>query len=69
MSRRTTATLPNRLKGFCEANSKSQMEGFLPPGKYIVLEIRENHPNDDTDYARIRAPELGAGDTWICTRW
>lgn len=69
MSKRTIAVLPNRLKGFSEADTGSQEEGFLPPGKYIILEIRENHPNHETDYARILAPELGAGDTWICTRW
>ncbi len=69
MSTQTIATLPNRLKGFVDADSSSQAEGFLLPGKYVVLEVREHHPNDETDYARVRAPELGAGDTWICTRW
>lgn len=69
MSTQTIATLRNRLKGFVDADTNSQAEGFLLPGKYAVLEVRENHPNDDTDYARVRAPELGAGDTWICTRW
>lgn len=69
MTTQTIATLPNRLKGFVDADSSSQAEGFLQPGKYVVLEVRENHPNGETDYARVRAPELGAGDTWICTRW
>lgn len=69
MSIKKIATLPNRLKGFLDADSRSQTEGFLAPGKYLVLEVRENHPNDQTDYARLHVPELGAGDTWICTRW
>lgn len=69
MSTQTIATLHNRLKGFVEASTTSQGEGFLLPGKYVVLELRENYPNNDTDYALVVAPELGAGDTWICTRW
>lgn len=69
MTMQTIATLHNRLKGFSEADTGSQAEGFLQPGKYVVLELLENHPYGDTDYARVRAPELGAGDTWICARW
>ncbi len=54
-----TRTLPNRLKGFVDADSSSQAEGFLLRGRYVVLEVRENHPTDGTDYARVRARHLG----------
>lgn len=63
------ANLPIKLKGFEKPDTSSQLEGYLDPGKYIVLEYRQNHPNSDTDYALVEAPQLGAGDTWICTRW
>ena len=63
------ANLRVRLKGFEQPDTNSQLEGFLEPGKYIVDTYRTNHPNQDTDYALVQAPALGAGDTWICTRW
>lgn len=58
-----------RLKGFERADTNSQYEGRLDPGRYVVEEYLENHPDNATDYARVQAPTLGAGDTWICTRW
>ncbi len=58
-----------RLRGFAEPDVRSQIEGHLEPGKYIVKEYRANYPNQDTDYALVLAPALGAGDTWICSRW
>lgn len=69
MRTQQVATLSVRLPGFVAPDTSSQREGFLPPGRYVVLEVRDNHPNDQTDYARVHAPELGDGDTWICTRW
>jgi len=63
------ASLRLRLKGFLEPDVKSDFEGYLAPGKYKVLEYRENFPDADTDYALLVAPALGAGDTWICARW
>ena len=58
-----------RLKGFEEADTSSQYEGRLDPGRYIVEEYLQNHPDGSSDFARVQAPTLGAGDTWICTRW
>jgi hypothetical protein len=66
---RKIAQLPIRLKGFTEPDTRSQFEGYLDPGHYIVKEIRKNFPDEETDYALVLAPALGAGDTWICTRW
>ena len=63
------ANLRMRLKGFEQPDTNSQLEGFLDPGKYIVDKYWPNHPDQDTDYARVQAPALGAGDTWICVRW
>ena len=63
------ACLRIRLKGFEEPDTKSQLEGFLDPGKYIIDEYRRNYPDEDTDYALVQAPSLGAGDTWLCVRW
>lgn len=68
MSKRI-ATLKIRLPGFIEPDTGSQREGFLEPGRYVVDEYRERHPDEDTDYALVQAPLLGASDTWICTRW
>lgn len=69
-SRKAIAKLRLRLKGFVKPSSKSQVEGFLEPGNYIIKDFLENQPpDDDTDYALVLAPALGAGDTWICTRW
>jgi hypothetical protein len=69
-SRKEIAKLHLRLKGFVKPSSKSQVEGFLEPGNYIIKDFLENQPpDDDTDYALVLAPALGAGDTWICTRW
>lgn len=58
-----------RLRGFAEPDVRSQFEGHLEPGKYVVKAYRANYPNQDTDYALVLAPALGAGDTWICSRW
>ncbi len=69
MSTTKTAVIPTRLKGFEKPDTRSQFEGHLVPGRYVVEEYRENFPDDTTDFARIQAPTLGAGDTWICTRW
>ncbi|HKJ91746.1 MAG TPA: hypothetical protein VJ957_01205, partial [Longimicrobiales bacterium] len=63
------ATLHVRLPGFVEPDTSSQREGFLDPGPYPVQEYRENYPDADTDFALLLAPALGAGDTWVCTRW
>ena len=69
-SRKKMAKLRVRLKGFVKPSTKSQVEGFLEPGNYIVENYLKNQPpDDDTDYALVQAPALGAGDTWICTRW
>ena len=66
---RKIAELQLRLKGFVEPDTAAQYEGWLEPGKYVVLEHRPNHPNPDTDYTRLLAPGLGASDTWVCSRW
>jgi len=63
------ATLRVRLPGFLGPDTSAPREGFLDPGRYPVEVHAENHPDDDTDYALVTAPALGAGDTWICTRW
>jgi len=35
----------------------------------LTYSDRKNYPDEDTDYALVQAPSLGAGDTWICVRW
>lgn len=69
MATKQIANVKIRLKGFEASDTSSQLEGYVDPGKYPVVEYKINHPNDSTDYALILAPHLGAGDTWICTRW
>lgn len=68
-TRRRIAQQNILLKGFTEPDTGSQFEGWLSPGKYIVKDYKPGKPNDDTDYALVLAPAMGAGDTWICTRW
>ncbi|NIR45383.1 MAG: hypothetical protein GWN99_13275 [Gemmatimonadetes bacterium] len=68
MSKRV-ADLKVRLPGFVEPSTASQREGFLEPGRYTVLDYRTDHPDENSDYALVSAPVLGASDTWICTRW
>lgn len=63
------ANLLYPLKGFEDPDTSSQMQGFVPSGKYLVIEFRENYPNADTDYAHIAVPSMGDEETWICTRW
>lgn len=69
MATRKIASVKIRLKGFEEADTSSQLEGYVEPGKYPLVEYRQNFPDANTDYALILAPHLGAGDTWICSRW
>jgi hypothetical protein len=65
-----SATIEKRLPGFLDADTSSQIEGYLEPGCYDVEEeLKDQGAGKDTDYARVTAPALGAGDTWICTRW
>jgi len=66
---RQFAILRARVKGFDKPDTSSQTEGFLDQGKYPVEEYRKNYPDSDTDYVLVQAPALGAGDTWICSRW
>ena len=69
-SKKKIAKLRVRLKDFVKPSTRSQVEGFLEPGDYVVEDIKLNQPlDDDSDYALVQAPALGAGDTWICTRW
>lgn len=63
------AKLIRPLRGFEEASTASQVQGFVQSGTYLVVEIKKNHPNADTDYACIIVPALGDEETWICTRW
>jgi len=63
------ASLLTALRGFDEPDTSSAIEGKVPPGKYRVIELKKNHPNQDTDYALIDVPALGDEETWICTRW
>jgi hypothetical protein len=62
------ANLHLRLKGFTQPDTASQAEGYLEPGRYQIERYLPNHPDEDTDYALVIAPTLGAGDTWICVR-
>jgi hypothetical protein len=68
-NQKLSANLQIRLRGFEQADTRSQLEGWLDPGKYVVLEYRQDYPDQDTDYALLLVPALGAGDTWICSRW
>ena len=66
---RKLAVLRGRLKGYVDPSTASDFEGYIEPGTYAVLEERLNYPTDETDYIRVDAPLLGAGDTWLCARW
>ena len=63
------AKLLNALKGFEDPDTNSQYQGKVPSGKYLVEEIKEDFPNQDTDYAQLSVPSLGDEKTWICSRW
>ncbi|MCK5371507.1 MAG: hypothetical protein KAQ62_23255 [Cyclobacteriaceae bacterium] len=65
----TYAKLLNVLKGFEDPDTNSQYQGRVSSGKYLVEEVKENFPNQDSDYAQIVVPALGDEKTWICTRW
>ena len=65
----TYTKLLNALKGFEDPDTNSQYQGKVPSGKYLVEEIKENFPNQDTDYAQLSVPSLGDENTWICSRW
>ena len=65
----TYAKLLNALKGFEDPDTNSQYQGKVPSGKYLVEEIKEDFPNQDTDYAQLSVPSLGDEKTWICSRW
>lgn len=69
MATNQIASIKIRLKGFEESDTNSQLEGYVEPGKYPIVEVKKNYPSQDTDYILILAPHLGAGDTWICSRW
>lgn len=60
-------TLPKKLKSFSEASTSSESPGFVPAGTYELKELKQNYPNQDTDYALLKSPDLG--DVWICSRW
>jgi hypothetical protein len=68
-SNKKIAKLRLRLKGFAQPDTASQVEGYLEPGTYRIDRYLPNHPDEDTDYALVQAPTLGAGETWICVRW
>ena len=61
--------LPKPLRGFRDADTSSELEGRLQAGTYAVLERRTGEAGGDADYARVSAPAMPGGDTWICTRW
>ena len=63
------ARITTTLKGFEQASTKSEFEGWVEPGKYLIKEVRKDYPNVNTDYVSIEIPSFGDGDTWICTRW
>lgn len=63
------AKLLNALKGFEDPDTNSQYQGRVTSGKYLVEEVKENFPNQDSDFAQIVVPALGDEKTWICTRW
>lgn len=65
----TYAKLLSSLRGFEDPDTTSQYQGTVPVGKYLVEEIKENFPNQDTDYVQLLVPSLGDEKTWICSRW
>jgi hypothetical protein len=65
MSTRRVATLRTRLRGFAEADTSSEREGYVAPGDYAVLETATSLAGA-ADYARVALSR--GGDTWICTR-
>ncbi len=69
MATKQYAVLKSALKGFEDPDTGSQSQGYVNAGKYLIQEVRKDFPNEDTDYARVLVPYLGAEDTWICIRW
>lgn len=65
----TYAHLAKSLPGFVSPSTSSQKEGTVDEGYYLVLEVKENFTDHNTDYVRILAPHLGDNDTWICSRY
>ena len=66
---RKVMEVSQRIRGFFDADTGSQIEGWVSPGEHPLIEFRENYPNSDTDYALIVAEDLNGEDTWICCRW
>jgi len=58
-SRKKMAKLRVRLKGFVKPSTRSQVEGYLEPGDYVVEDIKLNQP---PDLSRLRfGSSTGAG--------
>lgn len=63
------ANLLRRLKGYSDADTQSQFEGWVGPGRYEVLDYKKKYPSQDSDYVKIDVDTLADNDTWICSRW
>lgn len=69
MSDLQVAVLNKRLRGFTFPDTLSDIEGLVDPGRYEVLDHRENYPDSDTDYTQLRVSFGDDRETWICSRW
>lgn len=66
---RTKVKLTKPLNCYEEPDTSSTMLSSVDRFEYPVLEIKLNHPNNDTDYVKIQSQDLGPGEGWICSRW
>lgn len=69
MPKITYAILKRSLRGFEQPDTSSPIEVKLTPGRYRVLEEKQNYPTPETDYLLLEVPSLGDEETWICSRW
>ena len=60
--------LNQSLNCFEEADTSSAVLGKLEAGTYDLLELKENFPDADTDYAQVFDPGLDR-NVWICSRY
>lgn len=65
----TKVKLTKPLKCFKEPSTTSATIAELDRFEYSVVEIKLNHPDNDTDYIKILSPDFEEGEGWICSRW
>lgn len=60
--------LNQQLNCFDQSDTAATVLGTLGAGDYDLIELKENYPDSDTDYARVFDPGLNT-KVWICSRY